>query len=486
MDENKDTPSARICPHCRQLTPESKCPHDGYPTVDKRHLAPDEEKLVGHEIAGKYKITSIIGLGGVGSVYKAHHIQTDATVAVKILLKELTKSLEAIKRFYNEARLASNLRHPNTVRVFDFGQTEDGHLYMVMEYLEGKTLTKVMKTESPLKISRIVKISEQILRSLGEAHEKGLIHRDLKPDNIFLLDSFGITDFVKVLDFGFAKSIREDHEDLTKSGILVGTPKYMSPEQAKSMKLDGRSDLYSLGVIMYRMFSGVCPFEGTSAMNILMRHINSNPKPLEELCLRPVPSQFSSFVMKMLNKNPDDRFASAMEALQVLEGIESGTACIAESPLEQKKQGREGTAQIPEAAVEVRPFAERTPSTEFEMSKPAMPEKKWHAVLQAFGLLCIAVSVIIMYQAGLFSSKSEGQPYFYNFASELIKNPQFEQNSLHAGRVKNLEQDLRKVLLSLKYPEKIEQETYLPEKKEINPIKPKKNPKKTEKKGWHF
>jgi serine/threonine-protein kinase len=293
----------RICPECKGRTPERVCPTCRITTVD-------EAALSGHDLLGKvfvdrYEIVELLGRGGMGAVYRARHIAMDSQVALKVLRREASTDLDSIERFYREARAASRLAHPNTIRVFDFGQSEDGQLFLAMEYLEGRTLRAEVRRVGRMDPSRVLRIAEQIARSLGEAHEKGIVHRDVKPENIFLMTMIGHPDFVKVLDFGVARTLAG--ESLTRTGLAIGTPAYMSPEQARGERVDGRSDLYSLGVMMFEMAAGIPPFESSTPMHLMLKHISEPPPRLSDVCGGGIPPDFEALVHQLLAKVADDR-----------------------------------------------------------------------------------------------------------------------------------------------------------------------------------
>ncbi|MCK6549273.1 protein kinase, partial [Myxococcota bacterium] len=267
------------------------------------------DPLVGTLLAGKYKIIKKIGEGGMGSVYIADQQPIDRKVAVKVLLGKLAEDDVAVKRFEQEARAISKMQHPNTVTIYDFGQTEDDRLYIVMEYLRGKTLTQVLRQEGVLAPARASKIMRQVCGSLADAHAAGIIHRDLKPDNIFLSEVGGDPDWVKVLDFGVAKlADSEGGGTLTQTGMIFGTPKYMSPEQAEGRPIDYRADIYALGVVMYELLVGRPPFVADTPVGLLLKHISEPPPPFSRV--RPdlhIDPRLEAIVMKSLEKHPDRR-----------------------------------------------------------------------------------------------------------------------------------------------------------------------------------
>ncbi len=277
------------------------------------------EELIGQTLSGRFRLDSLIGHGAMGAVFKAHHLGLHKDVALKILHRELTANDEMVARFDREAAAASRLDHPNCVRTMDFGSTDDGRRYLVMEYLEGSDLADIVT--GPMPPFRVVDLIRQVLEGLAHAHAQGLVHRDIKQENIFLIG--GETgDHIKLLDFGIAKvSYGAGAAQLTQAGIIFGTPHYMSPEQARGEKTDARSDLYSLGVVMHSMLSGVLPFEGEDPVALLRSQISQDPPKLPDS----VPGSLRHFVMQLMAKNPDDRFADAPEAVAALRRAASPT-----------------------------------------------------------------------------------------------------------------------------------------------------------------
>ncbi|MBN2359982.1 MAG: serine/threonine protein kinase [Deltaproteobacteria bacterium] len=276
-------------------------------------------------VAGRYEVYAKLGEGGMGAVYAARQAPLGRTVALKVLLKQLTEDPIAVKRFEKEALAISRLAHPNTVTIFDFGTTEQGLMYIAMEFLEGRSLRQAIEVEAPMEPRRAVRILAQIARALSEAHNRGVIHRDLKPDNIMLVPTAGEPDFVKVLDFGVAKLRAPqgvDVKTLTQGDVIFGTPRYMSPEQVNGVMNDSRSDLYAVGAIAYEMLGGCALFDGDSAMKILMAHLQQKPRPFAQLP-RPVtvPGALEKLVMRLLVKAPEDRYQTADALLQALDEL---------------------------------------------------------------------------------------------------------------------------------------------------------------------
>ena len=311
------TPPIFVCPECRRVTTKRQCPHDGTPTVKQEILSEPEgvDPLVNTVVDEKFEVHERLARGGMSSVYRVRHIKTDAQMALKVLSRHLAGDLNAVRRFYQEARLAATLRHPNTVRIFDTGSTEDGACYMAMELLEGHSLGQILRTHEELTVERAVHVAVQVLRSLGEAHAKGMVHRDLKPDNIYLIHHYGVPDFAKVLDFGIAKIARDDNQSITQTGQFhLGVPRYVSPEQAQANPLDGRSDLYSLGAILFEMLAGVPPFEGDTSVSLLLAHVHDPPPPLQELAPA-APPALVELVQELLAKTPEERPQTAAHVL---------------------------------------------------------------------------------------------------------------------------------------------------------------------------
>ena len=291
------------------------------------------DPLIGRLVNERFKITGLIARGGMGKVYKAEQAPLGRVCAVKVLNPNYSgeHDPEFHKRFFLEASISSKLTHPNTVTIFDYGRTDDNIYYMAMEFLEGRTLHRTLREEGPFTEERTTHIARQICRSLREAHSLGVIHRDLKPANVYLIEHGDEADFVKVLDFGLVKNIDETKgEDLTQTGLFMGSPKYMAPEQIRGEHVDARTDIYALGIMMYEMVTGKVPFDRPNSVNILMAHVNERIPPLREM--NPAVNcgeAFEHAIYKCVEKNPDDRFKSMDELLAALKraagGVLTGT-----------------------------------------------------------------------------------------------------------------------------------------------------------------
>src|SRR5437870_8666472 len=279
------------CPRCgRQFSDDAlTCPDDLTPLQADTTIADvPVDPLIGLVFEGKYRLDERLGGGGMGTVYRASHLLIDRPVAIKVLSQRFVGDQTAQHRFRREARAAGRMQHPNAVSVNDFGTTEDGWLYIVMELLEGRTLRDLLAHEAPLDPARAVSFMLQACAAVGAAHDAKLIHRDLKPANIFIEQRPDLPAVVKVLDFGVAKFMVEELEDddyqtLTQVGAIIGTPRYMSPEQCTGLALTPASDVYSLGIILYEMLTGVTPFSADTPLAVAMKQVTEAPVPPREL-----------------------------------------------------------------------------------------------------------------------------------------------------------------------------------------------------------
>lgn len=268
---------------------------------------------------GQYQVVRKLGSGGMGEVYLAEHALLKRQCALKLINADSGKSPVALARFEREVQTTASLTHPNTIEIYDYGHTEDGTFYYVMEFLPGMSVGELTRKNGPLPAGRVIHLLRQVCRALAEAHDAGLIHRDLKPDNIFLSERGGVCDFVKVLDFGLVKLANEaESAQLTADHTVSGTPSFMSPEQATGASgLDGRCDIYSLGAIAYEMLTGRLPFEGDNPVAVMIAHASEKVVPPSELN-SDIPNDLETVVLQCLAKKPDDRFEDVLALEEAL------------------------------------------------------------------------------------------------------------------------------------------------------------------------
>ncbi len=319
-------PRARRCPTCSQAFSGHArfCPFDGDPLLDAPDYDPATDALIGQVIDGRYKVASVLGEGGMGTVYEVRHVTLDRRFALKVLRRDVAQDKELTARFIQEAKAAASIGHPNIVAVSDFGELDldpeggRGRVpYFVMEHLTGLTLAELLRADKTLEPRRAARILLQCASALEAAHAAGVLHRDLKPDNVFLTESAG-REFVKVLDFGVAKMAGAGK--LTRAGMVFGTPHYMSPEQAAGEPVDRRGDIYALGVILYECFAGKVPFEADTYMGVLTKHMFAQPTPIEWAAPDPrALGALGPIAMRCLAKKPDDRYATMAEVAQAIE-----------------------------------------------------------------------------------------------------------------------------------------------------------------------
>lgn len=306
----------KVCLECnRQFTGiVAACPHDGTLLVNVV-----QDPLLGTTLAGNYEIQEVIGHGGMGVVYKARHALMDRIVAIKMLQAQLISDSMSVKRFQQESQSASRISHPNVITVYDFGISPSGQPFIVMDYLQGISLADVIKEEGQIGVERSIKILAQACDALDHAHKMGVIHRDVKPTNFVLINYDEEKDFVKVVDFGVAKLMNAtpDGQRLTQAGEVCGSPVYMSPEQCTGGELDQRSDIYSMGIVVYETLTGKLPILGKTMVDTMSKHISEMPPTFQQA--RPdlyIPERLEQVVFKALAKDPNDRHQS-MDELRI-------------------------------------------------------------------------------------------------------------------------------------------------------------------------
>ena len=306
------------CPKCgrRYNSDVEVCPEDNSVLQADSTLAAEIaiDPLIGRTLDDKYRLDARLGEGGMGTVYRATHLLIDRSVAIKVLKQRFVTDDAAQERFSREARAAGRLQHTNAVSVTDFGRSPDGLVYIVMELLEGKSLREVLAREAPLDTARAVSIMMQIAAAVAAAHEAGIIHRDLKPGNIFVVQRKHVPPIVKVLDFGIAKLATEadgrEVKNITQTGVMIGTPRYMSPEQCDGAELTPASDVYGLGIILYEMLTGTTPFSGPTPLAVALKHSSEKPRPPREFSPA-IPPALEEIVLRALEKKPENRPADA-------------------------------------------------------------------------------------------------------------------------------------------------------------------------------
>jgi len=352
------------------------------------------DPLIGTTIADKYRIDRLLGAGGMGAVYVATQLAVNRPVAVKVLRQIAGVSeTQLVERFKREALATSKLRHPNTVSVIDFGQTAHGMLYLVLELLQGVTLTRLIRGEGPLAPERVAAIGKQIAKSLAEAHALGIVHRDLKPDNVFVCDYHGDRDFTKVMDFGIARLLTTD-VSMTRTGMMIGTPRYMAPEQALAKKVSPVADLYALGVILYEMLTGAPPFSADSSMGLALAHINEPPPPLLLPGYpEPLAAAWRGLVGSLLAKSPGERPQRADDVAQWLQQLEFDAKRLAEDPRTTAPVGTPTPSPTPTPTY-AGPTARNTVSVEAALRQRDGAGRGW---MWALAILCMILGGVVAF-----------------------------------------------------------------------------------------
>jgi eukaryotic-like serine/threonine-protein kinase len=304
----------KVCPLCRTEygSDQETCPRDGA-RLDATAAA-SADPLVGKILADRYRVLRTLGEGGMGRVYLAEHVRMGRLSAVKVMSPALAPTAEAISRFNREASNASRINQPNVAAIYDFGETEDGTLYLAMEYVEGQTLSALLHEHGPLVPARAAELAVQIADGLHAAHHLGIVHRDLKPDNVLVTKHHDGREWVKIVDFGIAKTTQSSDQTVTSLGVAIGTPEYMSPEQIAGESLDARTDIYSLGLVFFNMLTGVLPHPALTSKQSLVQRLTAKPLTLAEV--RPAvpwPPRIQKALDRALAPEPDDRYANVVD-----------------------------------------------------------------------------------------------------------------------------------------------------------------------------
>ena len=314
--ESETVAVLKVCPQCgtEYETAARFCPNDGTALRPK-----GSDTLIGRVLADRYHILKLIGEGGMGRVYLGEHVKMNRQCAIKVMSPALVNDAESAARFAREASNAARIIHPNVAAVFDFGES-DGLVYLVMEFVDGEPLSRLLTREAPLSLDRAISLARQITDGLGAAHELGIVHRDLKPDNILITRARGGRETAKVVDFGIAKAIQEHANDaLTRTGPGIGTPEFMSPEQLLGDPVDARSDLYALGCILHLMLTAAPPFEAPTREQMIKRRLSEDAPPVHGVDPA-IPDTVARIVARLLARSPSDRYGSAAELHDALGG----------------------------------------------------------------------------------------------------------------------------------------------------------------------
>jgi serine/threonine-protein kinase len=372
-------PVLKVCPQCGTEFETSVrfCPSDGTALRPK-----GSDSLVGRVLAERYHILKRIGEGGMGRVYLGEHVKMNRQCAIKVMSPALVNDHESAARFAREASSAARIIHPNVAAVFDYGES-DGLVYLVMEYVDGEPLSRIMAREAPLSLERSVDLARQIADGLGSAHELGIVHRDLKPDNILISRNKAGREVAKVVDFGIAKVVKESAADaLTRTGLVIGTPEFMSPEQLLGDPIDARSDLYALGCIVHLMLTASPPFAAATREQMIKRRLTEDAPHVQQLDPG-LPDSLDRIVVRLLARNPVERYASAAEVRDALSGTHGRRNVVGPSLHTPQPTPRSAPTLSFESAL-IAPT---------EQTNVAAPRRR-RVVVMAFGAVALAASLL--------------------------------------------------------------------------------------------
>ena len=377
----------KVCPLCgtEYETTARFCPADGTALRPK-----GSDSLIGSVLADRYHILKRIGEGGMGRVYLGEHVKMNRQCAIKVMSPALVNDAESASRFAREASSAARIIHPNVAAVFDYGESA-GLVYLVMEYVDGEPLSRLLAREAPFDLERAVDLARQIAEGLGAAHELGIVHRDLKPDNILVARSRSGREIVKVVDFGIAKAMQEGAgEALTRTGLVIGTPEFMSPEQLLGDPIDARSDLYALGCILHLMLTAAPVFEAPTREQMIKRRLSESP-PHAQALDPGIPDSIDQVITRLLARSPDDRFASAAEVSEALSGAHTRRLSSDGRPLPKLETPRSAQTVVVSAANRER----MTPGAALARAAGAgRGTRKWPWVLAVFAIVAVGGSLL--------------------------------------------------------------------------------------------
>ena len=382
------------------------CPNDGS-TLRSAGGAVD---LVGTVIADRYLIEKKLGKGGMGTVYLGEHVKMGRKSAIKVMAQSLAGDPEAIARFNREAANAARISHANVCAIYDFGETPEGLIYLAMELIEGESLKAVLERQGALVPQRCVSILRQCADALQAAHDLGIVHRDLKPDNVMLARGRGGAEVVKVVDFGIAKAMTgEEGQQVTKTGLVVGTPEYMSPEQLSGDVLDGRSDIYSLALVFYRMLTGTLPFQAGTAQETMIKRLTDDPLPLNDAVPGArFPAALQRVMDRALARMPSDRYGAALEfatdAASAVAGMAPGaSATIAEAAtqlLDTSATDQLPDTRVSEASTRRQATTPQTPLPSASLARARPKSRRWPVVVATVGVVAIGGGALAVTMLG--------------------------------------------------------------------------------------
>ena len=420
----------KLCPTCAREFPDNQkfCPSDGTALRGKSASA----DLVGQVVANNYHILKKLGEGGMGAVYLGEHVKMGRKSAIKVMAASMAQDPDAISRFNREATNASKISHPNVCQIYDFGETPDGLIYLAMEFIEGESLKDVIEKEGALPPQRAANILRQSADALQAAHDLGIVHRDIKPDNIMVVQGREGADIVKVVDFGIARAVGGDEpgQKVTKTGLVVGTPEYMSPEQLSGDKLDGRSDIYSLALVLYRMLTGTLPFDADSAQEVMIKRLTDDPMPLEQARTDiDFPPKLQLVMNVALARSPAERYQSAAEFGRDTADAVAGTA----PPSTRVNVGHQGAThvmsheELTQATKHVgaKKAPARAPSA--AAAAPSAPAKRFPIAAVAGGGIGVAViatlAVLMATRGGIGGARTDTIPSGTQLATPATATP---------------------------------------------------------------